>query len=143
MLLSLFDNAVSSEMKLKIVRSAKQVESRSTNTKRYLITSKNVHLLSNTDLSDFATKKSFILFEQFELSYNFIGSHPDSWITDENYQDCQMMFRSLKVVNDAAERGVALIEEFNGTLTKNEDQLQYLLQVVQDHRKKYPSCAKT
>ncbi|KAG0725682.1 hypothetical protein GWK47_038130 [Chionoecetes opilio] len=42
------------------------------------------------------------------------------------------------VVNDHAERGVALIQEFNGSLTKDEEQLQFLLQVVADHRKAFP-----
>ena len=42
-----------------------------------------------------------------------------------------------RVVNDQAERGVALIEEFSGHLTKDEEQLQFLLQVVQEHRRAY------
>lgn len=48
----------------------------------------------------------------------------------------------LAVVNDRAERGVALIQEFNKRLTKNEDQLQFLLQVVSEHRRQFPSCVK-
>jgi len=45
-------------------------------------------------------------------------------------------------VNDWAERGVALIQHFNRTLTKDEDQLQFLLQVVSDHRRRLPDCTK-
>jgi len=47
------------------------------------------------------------------------------------------------VVNDCAERGVALIQSYNNALTKNEDEKQYLLQLVSDHRKKYPKPNKT
>ena len=47
-----------------------------------------------------------------------------------------------RVVSDQAERGVALIEEFSGHLTKDEDQLQFLLQVVQEHRRAYPNVLK-
>jgi len=47
-----------------------------------------------------------------------------------------------RVVNDQAERGVALIEEFTGHLTKDEEQLQFLLQVVQEHRRAYPNAQK-
>ena len=36
----------------------------------------------------------------------------------------------LKVVNDTAQRGVALIQAYSGSLTGDEEQLQYLLQVV-------------
>jgi len=38
-----------------------------------------------------------------------------------------------RVVNDQAERGVALIEEFSVHLTKDEEQLQFLPQVIQEH----------
>ena len=39
-------------------------------------------------------------------------------------------------------RGVALIEDFSGRLTKDEDQLQFALRVVADHRKKFPVTLK-
>ena len=35
------------------------------------------------------------------------------------------------VVNDYAERAVKLIQEYNGMQTKDEDQLQFILQVVE------------
>ncbi|KAG0726857.1 Tigger transposable element-derived protein 7 [Chionoecetes opilio] len=57
--------------------------------------------------------------------------------------------RGLRVVNDTAERGVALIQSFNLRLTKDEEQRQFLLQVVEAHRhqtardlKGFPSPAK-
>ena len=49
----------------------------------------------------------------------------------------------LKVVNDSAERCVALIEAYNCSLTRDEDQLQYLqLQTVAAHRKSIPKPLK-
>jgi exopolyphosphatase/pppGpp-phosphohydrolase len=42
-------------------------------------------------------------------------------------------------VNDCAERGVKLIEDFNLTTT-DETQKQYLLQVVEAHRKTFHKC---
>ena len=48
----------------------------------------------------------------------------------------------MKVVNDHAERGVALIQEFSGLMTHDESQLQYLLQVVQQHRQAYRDSKK-
>ena len=49
---------------------------------------------------------------------------------------------SLSVVNDHAEQGVALIKEFSGHLTKDEEQLQFVLPVVQAHRRAYPDALK-
>ena len=42
------------------------------------------------------------------------------------------------VVNDAAERAVALMTEYKDVVTKNEDQKQFLLQVVELSRKTDP-----
>jgi len=50
--------------------------------------------------------------------------------------------RSVKVVNDLAERGVALVQEFNSSLTRNEEQKQYLLQVVEQHRRQFAEPTK-
>jgi hypothetical protein len=44
---------------------------------------------------------------------------------------CQMKF-----VNDCAMRGIALIQTFNSSITKNEKQKQYLLHLVDQHKKK-------
>lgn len=43
----------------------------------------------------------------------------------------------MKVVNDLAERRVVLIQEFNSSITHNEEQKQFLLQVVEDHRREF------
>ena len=44
----------------------------------------------------------------------------------------------LQVVNDGAERGVAMISAFNDTLTRDEETKQALLQVVEHHRRLHP-----
>ena len=49
---------------------------------------------------------------------------------------------SLRVTNDAVERGV-LIQSFNLKLTKNEDQRQNLLEVVEMHRQQQPGTSKS
>ncbi|CAH0552813.1 unnamed protein product [Brassicogethes aeneus] len=45
----------------------------------------------------------------------------------------------LRVVNDIAERGVKLFEEHNQLITKNEDEKQDLLQIVEANRKSVPT----
>ena len=55
----------------------------------------------------------------------------------------ERIVKSLKVVNDMAERGVKLIQDYNTILTKDEEQKQFLLQVIQEHRRMYPDSKKT
>ena len=47
---------------------------------------------------------------------------------------------SLKAVNHTAERAVKLMQYFHGKITAKEEQKQYLLRCVQEHRKLYPDC---
>lgn len=62
------------------------------------------------------------MFEQFGLSCNFLDLHPQQCSTDEGYRNAVAFLKDLNVVNDTAERGVALIEEYNNALTRDEDQ---------------------
>jgi|SRR6218665_2443337 len=53
------------------------------------------------------------------------------------YRRSQRLVQSLGVVNDLAESEVALIQEFNSSLRGDEEQNQYLLQVIEDDRKQF------
>ena len=48
----------------------------------------------------------------------------------------------MTFVNDVAERGISLIKNNNDTLTKNEEQKQFILQLVANHRKNFPTLSK-
>ncbi|KAF0312995.1 hypothetical protein FJT64_016392 [Amphibalanus amphitrite] len=48
----------------------------------------------------------------------------------------------ITVLNDFAERCVALMEAYNLTLTKDEDHGQYIVQVVEAHRGRFPNASK-
>jgi len=48
----------------------------------------------------------------------------------------------MKVVRDCAERGIALVEEYNSRLTKDEEQKQFFLRLVDLHRKQFPVATK-
>ena len=67
---------------------------------------------------------------------------PDTWINNPDYIQAEEIVQELCVTNDTAERGVALMQEYNALLTKDEKQMQFALQIVQEHRKKYPDCKK-
>jgi len=61
---------------------------------------------------------------------------------NDQYKKGKQLVNNLYVVNDIAERGVKLIEDYNTLLTKNEDQKQYLLQVMSEYRQQFLDCKK-
>lgn len=140
--LSLFDMNVSLEIKKKIVTALKSNEGTLINKKRFQIKDKNFKTLLKKDLSDFVSKKSLILFERFGLCTDFLNVDIAIWPIHESYQNNLQFFNLLKVVNDVAERNIALISQYNQRLTKDEEQFQGLLQTVKKHRQDYPNCMK-
>lgn len=141
--LSLFDKNVSVGTKKRIVHALKNCKANETTTNRFIIDKKNLESLLNKDLSQFVSMRSINIFESFDLSYEFIDEDVTLWPQNPNFLENLEYFGKLQVVNDVAERGVALIEQYNRCLTKDEEQLQYLLQVVTEHRKQYPNCNKS
>lgn len=140
--LSLFDDEVSSDVKLEILKSMEERKPIDQNLKRVKVEKTNLDSFISKNLADFASQKSFTIFKQYQLSTNFFNLHPDEWKFNKEYCDSLRVFQSLHVVNDTAERGVQLIDTYNQSLTYNEEQKQYLLQVVQMHRRQYPKANK-
>ena len=68
---------------------------------------------------------------------------PLQWRGLESYENALKAVQHLKLTNEIAERRVALIQQYNMLHTRDEEMKQYLLQVVQEHGKKFPSCKKT
>jgi hypothetical protein len=94
-------------------------------------------------IHDFVTKSTLKFFKLLDLQEEFMEHDPSEWGELEVYQRNKEVVQSVKVINDLAERGVALIQEFNMSLTRNEEQKQFLLQVVEDHRKTFSAPTKT
>lgn len=88
----------------------------------------NVEELLECDLSDFVSCKTKVFLNKFELQSDFLKLDPSIWETNEQY---------------AAERGVKFMKDYNRMLTRDEEQLQFILQVVDSYRKKYPSHTKS
>ena len=97
----------------------------------------------NRELSTFMTTNSRRILTILPSGFDFITCPPCEWNGREDYQAAMKYVNSLHVTNDFAERGVALITDFNSALTKDEEQKQYLLQVVEHHRKQFPNPKKT
>jgi hypothetical protein len=84
-----------------------------------------------------------VLIENGKISAKiFLDKESSEWPDDPTYLQFQEKAAKMKVVNDCAERGVSLIQQYNQTLMKDENQKQYLLRLVELHRKAYPTSSK-
>ncbi|KAI5692903.1 hypothetical protein M8J75_003411 [Diaphorina citri] len=99
--------------------------------------------LVRTDLSSLITKETIRFLDRFDIETSFLKEPPTGWLENSHYNEGLRIVKSLKVVNDCAERGVKLITDFNKLLTKDEDQKQFVLQVVAECRKLYPDASKS
>jgi len=94
------------------------------------------------ELEDFVTSKTLTFFDILGVNRNFVAHDPDSWQSLEEFRLAKQHIDSLAVVNDRAERAVKLMQDYNSSITTNEEQKQYLLQIVSEHRAKYPQARK-
>ena len=99
--------------------------------------------IQSKTLEDFVSSNSLHLFNRMGLQTSFMQTNPASWGDVEEFKNAKAIIKALKVVNDHAERGVALVQEYSELLTKGEEQLQYLLQVTAEHRKMFPDAKKS
>jgi hypothetical protein len=110
---------------------------------KYKMTLSEVHKECPFRLANFISKRSMEFFQLMGIDGTFLKADPSEWACDDRFLHGKRIVKAMKVVNDAAERGVALIQEFNNVLTHDEDQQQYLLQVVEQHRASHPGPEKS
>ena len=95
--------------------------------------------LKDVSLASFATEKSLQLLTKLKIGKSFLKIEPTAWNDNADFKCGLERVQTLKVVNDTAERGVKLFEEFNQLITKDEEEKQFLLQVVESNRKAVPT----
>lgn len=140
--LALFDSRVSNDSKKRMVAAMEEIAPDHP-PKRPSV--KSDAFLGTAGLEQFCTSNSKKLFQVLGLqglSEMMLSRDPALWVEDETFREAQALLKGLAVVNDRAERGVALVQDFNKKITKDEDQLQFLLQVVNEHRRQFPDCTK-
>ena len=91
----------------------------------------------NITLGDLAMLASNKFFKKMQIWQSFLDEDPESWSTTDDCITVQII-AVIRVMNDNAEWAVALIEEYNGKITHDEQQLQFLVQVVAEHRSRFP-----
>jgi hypothetical protein len=99
-----------------------------------------VQNLSSFSLGNVPSSRFF--FDALQLDLFFLKEDIEKWSDHPNYQVAMKTVTALKVENDSADRGIALATAFNSTLTKQE-QKQYLFQIVESHRKRFPNPKKS
>ena len=102
----------------------------------------NIDFIESKLLPDFTTKRSIFIFEKLSLPDEFLQYPAAQWNHQPSFSAAKKIISCLAVTNDHAERAVAMVEKFSGSLTKDEQQLQFLMKVVADHRKKFPDACK-
>lgn len=100
-----------------------------------MINEKDIFELTDSYICDFISKKSPDLFKRYNINKAFLTRDTSSWTKDINFILVLEIVKNLKVDNDAAERSVKLMNDFNNVLTKDEKQKQYLLPIIKEYRK--------
>lgn len=134
--LAFFDDKVSSDTKRKMVRAINNVTDQLP-VKRAIV---DAAVIQTKKLED---SNTLPFFKITGISSKFLEKDVEMWIEDEEYQAAKCTTRHMKVVNDIAERGVALMDEYNKLLTNDEEQKQFLLLVVQKYRQRFPDRKKS
>ena len=135
--LAFFDSRVPSDIKRKMAEALKNGAEGRAPKRPQLVDP------ASLSLSELVTGRTKIFFEILDVQLRWLEKEPDDWTTNSSYQAAKKAASSLAVVNDRAERGVKLIQDYNALLTKDESQKQALLHVVVEHRKRFPNANKS
>lgn len=125
--LAFFDNTIPLEQKIKMAKAFKEKESNNCDSKRLNFHLEEMTEFTHKELHNFVSKSTSNFFKRFKISSDFIARDPVIWNSLHDYQHGLTIVRNLTVVNDTAERGVKLMEEYNNLITHDEEQKQYLL----------------
>ena len=87
------------------------------------------------ELPDFVGNGSLFLFDVIGFSKEWLTEPVAQWESFDFFLEMKEFAKTVKITNDTAEHGVKFISDYAQTITKNESQRQYLLQLVQEHRK--------
>jgi hypothetical protein len=138
--LALFSNIVTIPDKRKMQLAIKSFESTWTDRTVRLKETKN---LQKKKLWELVNETSYCALQSLKLDMNYLlNTDPQTWNLSHEYASMKSRVQSLAVVNDPAERGIAFMSQFNKTLTKNEDEKQKIIQVVEINRKQIPNPKK-
>ncbi|KAL4721075.1 hypothetical protein ACJJTC_018577 [Scirpophaga incertulas] len=113
----------------------------SDSSKRYVPSKEEItQNLFDMTLDDFVTQRSKRFLSRLQIDDSFLWEDVSSHFGNPAFLETRRRLSRLKVANDTAERVVKLMQNFNGLITAKEEQKQFLLRCVQEHRNLYPDC---
>ncbi|KAK0045050.1 hypothetical protein Bpfe_025529 [Biomphalaria pfeifferi] len=71
-------------------------------------------------LSSFVTTSTRYFFQILQLPDSYLTQNVETWKENDYYQEALRIVQGLKVVNDCAEHGVKLIQEYNSILINDD-----------------------
>lgn len=99
--------------------------------------------LSEKTVVSYVTSATQSFFEILGLDASFLTLGPRRWPNTKGYTLNASGVKELHTVKEFAERGIAQMHDFNLPLTKDEEQRQFLFQVVEKHKRNYPDTRKS
>jgi hypothetical protein len=138
--LAFFDRNVSVETKIKMLHAMMNRPADGSASKRRTV---DLGKVAELTLPDFVTLSAKQLIDSLMLPTDYLSVSPAEWKDRQDYQAAVHRVQALLVVSDFAERGIALIHDYNSAITTDEEQKQYVLQTVENHRKKFPDSRKS
>ena len=139
--LSFFDDTIPLDIKKRMIVALKKAKPKDS-VKKVSILPENIKHYVEINIDSFISIETKKFFNRYNIPTDFLEKDPSLWANDISYQKGLQIAIHLKVVNDTAERGVKLISEYNNLLTKNEEEKQYILQIIEDYRRYYPNVKK-
>lgn len=129
--LSIFSEQISLEEKSKIINSMLNKDYQ----EKRCVRGDAATLNRNVNLSQLTNKRSKYILNDLKISTSFFSLPPEYWSTNADYIAGKQIVLNLKVINDTAERGIKLFDEYNKVLTNNEEEKQLVLQIIEANRK--------
>lgn len=140
--LAFFDQKVSADTKRKMINAMNVEQTTNESIKRIIIKADEIPQVLEKGIENFVTAKTVNFFDRFNISRDFMQTDSSIWSENDTFKKGFQIISKLKVINDTAERGVKLMEDYNKLITRDEDQKQYLLQIIQDYRRRFPNSTK-
>lgn len=140
--LSFFDPEVSDETKSKMARKLSQNSIQLNDHNRWELAEVSNDAINNLNLWDFVSKETYRFFECLGINTDFLFAAPNEWYLNVNFIEARRVVNRLTVVNDGAERSIALYKS-HSSLTVNEENKENVLQVVEKNRKDYHRLTKS
>jgi hypothetical protein len=88
-----------------------------------------------------STSISTLKLLKFDTEF-LLHSNPKLWNNSKINLEMKEVVDHIRVVNDSAERAIALATTYNDKLTKDESEKQQVIQVAADNRKRLPNADK-